>query len=215
MISESCIVLLSGGQDSSTCLYWAKENFKNVHAICFDYGQRHLKEIEIALKIAETANVPIQTISLRSLFESGNNALINKDISIEETYSGTFPNTFVPGRNMVFLTMAAINAYEKGIHNLVIGVSQTDYSGYPDCREPFISSIRESLQLAMGYDFEIHTPLMHLDKKGTWALADKMGVLNIIRNHTLTCYEGIPADGCGKCPACKLRKQGLKDYLKN
>ncbi|MGE4568183.1 MAG: 7-cyano-7-deazaguanine synthase QueC [Bacteroidales bacterium] len=215
MTPSSCMVLLSGGQDSSTCLYWAKRAFKQVHAITFRYGQRHAHETEIAIRMANIAEVAVTVKELSPIFADSQNALTQTHIDIQESTNGTLPNTFVPGRNLLFLTIAAMAAYEKGIHNLVIGVSQTDYSGYPDCREPFIRSAEESLSRAMEYPFTIHTPLMWLDKEKTWALADELGVFDLIRQETLTCYNGIPAEGCGHCPACKLRKQGLEHYLRN
>jgi 7-cyano-7-deazaguanine synthase len=125
----------------------------------------------------------------------------------------SFPNTFVPGRNLFFLSIAAVFARERGIRHLVTGVSQTDFSGYPDCRDSFIKSLNVTLNLAMDEQFVIHTPLMWIDKCATWALADRLGVLDIIRRDTLTCYNGIPGDGCGHCPACKLRREGLEKYL--
>ncbi len=213
MTSSSCMVLLSGGQDSSTCLFWAKKQFEQVYAITFRYGQRHAQETEIALRMAQIAEVPVTVKELSPIFSDSQNALTKNHIEIQESTTGAPPNTFVPGRNLLFLTIAAMSAYEKGIHNLVIGVSQTDYSGYPDCREPFILSARESLSRAMDFPFTIHTPLMWLDKEKTWALADELGVFDLIRKETLTCYNGIPAEGCGHCPACRLRKQGLDRYL--
>jgi 7-cyano-7-deazaguanine synthase len=125
------------------------------------------------------------------------------------------PNTFVPGRNLFFLSIAAVYAREHGIMNLVTGVSQTDFSGYPDCRDSFIRSLNVSLNLAMDEQFVIHTPLMWIDKAETWKLADDLGVFDLVRNETLTCYNGIKGDGCGECPACKLRRHGLEVYLKS
>lgn len=119
----------------------------------------------------------------------------------------------MPGRNLFFLSIAAVFAREQEAFHLVTGVSQTDYSGYPDCRDSFIKSLNVTLNLAMDEQFVIHTPLMWIDKAETWALADELGVFDLVRNETLTCYNGIPADGCGHCPACKLRKQGLEEYL--
>ena len=131
----------------------------------------------------------------------------------QEKPEGGWPNTFVPGRNMFFLSIAAVYARERGIFNLVTGVSQTDFSGYPDCRDSFIRSLNVTLNLAMEEQFVIHTPLMWLDKAQTWALADSLGVFDIVRNETLTCYNGVPGDGCGHCPSCRLRKEGLEKYL--
>ena len=125
----------------------------------------------------------------------------------------SYPNTFVPGRNMVFLTFAAILARSKGIFHLVTGVSEADYSGYPDCRDTFIRSLNVTLNLAMDEQFVLHTPLMNLDKSEVWELSDQLGVFDYVRTHTLTCYNGIPGDGCGHCPACTLRNEGLRIYL--
>ena len=131
----------------------------------------------------------------------------------EEKPENSYPNTFVPGRNMVFLTFAAIVGFQRGISHLVTGVSQADFSGYPDCRDTFIRSLNVSLNLAMDAQFEIHTPLMWRDKEAVWALSDELGVFDLVRQETLTCYNGIPGDGCGHCPACKLRRNGLEKYL--
>ena len=131
----------------------------------------------------------------------------------EESPAGSHPNTFVPGRNLLFLAMAASIAYGKGVRHLVTGVSEADYSGYPDCRDTFIHSANATLNLALDRQFVIHTPLMWRDKKEVWELADELGVFEIIKNETLTCYNGIVAEGCGHCPACKLRNKGLADYL--
>jgi 7-cyano-7-deazaguanine synthase len=130
----------------------------------------------------------------------------------QEKPDGSFPNTFVPGRNLFFLTFAAVIARSYDIRNIVTGVSQADYSGYPDCRDTFIRSANATLNLAMDEHFIIHTPLMWLNKAEIWAMADELGVLDIVKNQTLTCYNGIIAEGCGHCPACKLRNEGLKQY---
>ena len=143
------------------------------------------------------------------------NALTDTQIKMDETKpDNSFPNTFVPGRNLFFLSVAAVYARELGIRDIVTGVSQTDFSGYPDCRDTFIRSLNVSLNLAMDEQFVIHTPLMWIDKEQTWEMADRLGVLELIRNETLTCYNGVKGDGCGHCPACRLRKQGLDRYLK-
>ena len=123
------------------------------------------------------------------------------------------PNTFVPGRNMFFISIAAVYARERGIQNIVTGVSQTDFSGYPDCRDTFVKSMNVTLNMAMDEQFVLHTPLMWLDKCETWALADELGGMDIVRKDTVTCYNGVPGDGCGDCPACKLRRRGLEKYL--
>ena len=131
----------------------------------------------------------------------------------KEKPDGSSPNTFVPGRNLLFLTFAAAIAYDKNIRQLVTGVSEADYSGYPDCRDTFIRSANTTLNLAMDRQFVIHTPLMWKNKKEVWQLADELGVFDIVKNDTLTCYNGILAEGCGHCPACVLRNRGLEEYL--
>lgn len=212
--NESALVCLSGGQDSTTCLYWALKNFDHVETVCFSYGQKHALEVEVARRIAEKAGVEFSLLDLSLLGQMTHNALTDASVVMDkEKPADALPNTFVPGRNMLFLTLAAIKAYEKGIRNLVTGVSQTDFSGYPDCRDTFIRSLNVSLNLAMESQFVIHTPLMWLDKEQEWELADELGVFDIVRNETLTCYNGVMADGCGECPACKLRRAGLERYL--
>ena len=146
----------------------------------------------------------------------GHNSLTDTSMVMDqEKPVDSFPNTFVPGRNLFFLSIAAVYARERGINHLVTGVSQTDFSGYPDCRDAFIKSLNVTINLAMDEQFFIHTPLMWIDKAETWALADELGVLDLVRHETLTCYNGIPGDGCGHCPACKLRREGLEKYLAN
>ncbi|NDV59797.1 7-cyano-7-deazaguanine synthase QueC [Bacteroides sp. 519] len=213
-MNNSAVVLFSGGQDSTTCLFWAKEHFEKVYAISFLYGQKHAKEVELARNIADRAGVEFHVINTDFIGNLGNNSLTNSSLKMDQDVPESgLPNTFVPGRNLFFLSISAVFAREWGIHDLVTGVSQTDYSGYPDCRDSFIKSMNVTLNLAMDYQFNIHTPLMWLNKAQTWALADKLGVFDIVRNETLTCYNGIMGDGCGECPACKLRSQGLEQYL--
>ena len=211
---EDALVLFSGGQDSTTCLYWAKKYFRNVYALCFSYGQRHSQEIENAARIAEMANVPMRLMDASIIARLAPNSLTDASMEMdEEKPTDSYPNTFVPGRNMLFLTFAGAIAYAKNIRHLITGVSEADYSGYPDCRDTFIHSINATLNLAMDKHFQIHTPLMLRNKARVWELADELGVFDIVRNETLTCYNGILADGCGHCPACKLRNKGLEEYL--
>lgn len=213
---SKALVVFSGGQDSTTCLYWAMKHFKEVHTITFYYGQKHSREVELARGLAAKAGVDFHLEDLSFISRIGTSSLTDTDIVMDsEKPEGSFPNTFVPGRNMFFLSIAAVYAREKGIRNLVTGVSQTDFSGYPDCRDSFIRSLNVTMNLAMDEQFIIHTPLMWLDKAETWALADQLGVLDIIKNETLTCYNGIPGDGCGECPSCRLRRAGLEKYLEN
>ncbi|MCI6294515.1 MAG: 7-cyano-7-deazaguanine synthase QueC [Bacteroidales bacterium] len=212
--NSRALVVLSGGQDSTTCLFWAKKHFKEVYALSFLYGQKHAHEVSLAEAIAREAGVHFDKMDVGFIGRLGHNALTDPSLPMDsEKPAGGPPNTFVPGRNLFFLGIAAVYARERGIRHLVTGVSQTDYSGYPDCRDSFIRSFNVSLNLAMDEQFVIHTPLMWLDKCQTWALADELGVLDLVRNRTLTCYNGVPGDGCGHCPACKLRRQGLEQYL--
>lgn len=212
---EKALIVFSGGQDSTTCLFWAKEQFDQMEAISFDYGQRHRMELEIAEAIAVQAGVPWRVFRLDLLNQITSNALTNSSMLVEqEKPDNRPPNTLVEGRNMLFLTYSAIYAKSKGIHHLVTGVGQADYSGYPDCRDEFIRSLNQTLNLSMDYTYEIHTPLMWKNKEQIWQLADQLGIFDLVRNETLTCYNGIVGDGCGKCPACKLRRNGLESYLK-
>ena len=216
MKRNKALVVFSGGQDSTTCLFWAKKHFEEVWALSLHYGQKHDTEVFLAEKIAKKAGVHFEAKNAPLIGSLAANSLTNSDIIMdEEKPVNSFPNTFVPGRNMFFLAIAAVYAREHGIYDLVTGVSQTDFSGYPDCHDSFIRSLNVTINLAMDEQFIIHTPLMWLDKCETWALADSLGVLDIVRNDTLTCYNGIQGDGCGHCPACKLRKEGLEKYLKS
>lgn len=213
-IESRVLVVLSGGQDSTTCLYWAKQHFSEVWALSFEYGQKHVHEVEIAADICRRAGVHYHCMDIPFIAQLSSNSLTDPTIKMdEEKPKGAPPNTFVPGRNLFFLSIAAVYAREHDIRHIVTGVSQTDFSGYPDCRDSFIKSLNVSLNLAMDEQFVIHTPLMWIDKAQTWAMADQLGVLDIIRNETLTCYNGIVGDGCGHCPACKLRRAGLEAYL--
>ncbi|AQL56727.1 7-cyano-7-deazaguanine synthase QueC [Abyssicoccus albus] len=205
------LVVFSGGQDSTTCLFWALEQYDHVEVITFDYGQRHLKEIEVAKEIANELNVKQHLLNTEILTSYNANSLTNNDIEIDS--SNDVPNTFVPGRNMLFLNIASIVAYQIGAKHIVTGVCDTDFSGYPDCRRDFVQSMNETMNLAMDLEFVIDTPLMTLNKKETWQLADELGQLDYIRYRTLTCYNGIVGDGCGVCPSCKLRADGLEAYL--
>ena len=214
MIDDKALVVFSGGQDSRTCLFWAKREFKEVYALSYRYGQKHEKEVELARGIAEKAHVHFEVMDIPLVGHLGRNSLTDSTMVMDQVVPEKgLPNTFVPGRNMFFMSIAAVYARERGIRHLVTGVSQTDYSGYPDCRDAFVKSLNVTLNLAMDYQFVLHTPLMWIDKAQTWELADQLGVLNLVRNETMTCYNGIQGDGCGHCPACKLRNEGLHKYL--
>lgn len=215
MKQDKAVVVFSGGQDSTTCLFWALKTFKEVEVVTFDYGQRHALEIECAKQIAQELNVRHHILNMSLLNQLAPNALTRDDIEIKEGEEGELPSTFVPGRNLVFLSFAGILASQIGAKHIVTGVCETDFSGYPDCRDVFVKSLNVTLNLSMDTSFVIHTPLMWINKEETWALADQLGAFDFVRQKTLTCYNGIIADGCGECPACKLRLQGMEAYLQS
>ncbi|WP_214482187.1 7-cyano-7-deazaguanine synthase QueC [Bacillus sp. SM2101] len=212
MKNEKAVVVFSGGQDSTTCLFWAMERYKTVEAVTFQYNQRHDNEIEVAKNIANEVGIKHTVLDMSLLSQLAPNALTRDDIAIEEK-EGELPSTFVDGRNLLFLSFAAVLAKQTGAKHIITGVCETDFSGYPDCRDVFIKSLNVTLNLAMDYQFVIHTPLMWLDKAETWELADELGACDFVQKKTLTCYNGIIAEGCGECPACKLRKKGLDQYV--
>lgn len=207
------LVVLSGGQDSTTCLYWALDRFGpgNVSAITFDYGQRHRIELDCARNVADRAGVPHTCLPIDTFSALGGDALTDDAVAVrDETDASTgLPNTFVPGRNLVFLTFAAAWAWPRSIGNLVTGVAQTDYSGYPDCRETTLASLQETLRLGMESEIVVHAPLMHLSKKDTVLLAERLGALDAMAL-THTCYNG-ERPPCGHCPACRLRAKGFDE----
>ncbi|MDE2351933.1 MAG: 7-cyano-7-deazaguanine synthase QueC [Alphaproteobacteria bacterium] len=228
--TQKALVLFSGGQDSTTCLAWALERFEAVETVGFDYGQRHAVELEARPRVlaALRAGFPQWTAKLGQdhvlplgvLKAIGGSALTD-DMKIEMGEHG-LPTSFVPGRNVLFLTAAAALAYRRGIAVLVGGMCETDYSGYPDCRNETIKTLEAALDLAMEAPFRIETPLMWLDKAETWALAEKLGgqaLVDLIVEETVTCYHGERATrhdwgyGCGVCPACELRAKGYASYL--
>lgn len=213
---RKALVILSGGQDSTTCLFWAIKEFgkDNVSAIGFDYGQRHKKELDCAEDICNEAGITYEVIPTPIINQLSANSLTRMDIDVEsEKPEGTPPNSFVEGRNLLFISYAAIYAKTHDITDLVTGVCETDFSGYPDCRDMFVKSLNVTLNLAMDYGFVIHTPLMWLDKSQTWEMADQLGVMDIVYNKTLTCYNGEMGKGCGNCPACHLRRRGYEQYM--
>lgn len=214
---KKAVVVFSGGQDSTTCLVQALSEYDEVHAITFDYGQRHKLEIEVAEALAQELGVTAHKImDVGLLNELAISSLTRDDIPVShELQDNGLPNSFVPGRNILFLTLAGIYAYQIGAQSVITGVCETDFSGYPDCRDEFVKSINQSLVLGMDRQFDIKTPLMWLDKAETWALADQHNALQLVRDKTLTCYNGIIGDGCGHCPSCDLRKAGLEGYLSN
>lgn len=209
--SDKALVVLSGGQDSTTCLYWAIDRFGGDHVatITFDYGQRHRIELDCAARVAAHAGVTNVCLPIDTFAALGGDALTDRDIVVGPDESDSLPNTFVPGRNIIFLTFAAAYAYQNQIRHLVTGVAQTDYSGYPDCRDDTIRATLEALRLGMECDFEIHTPLMQRTKKETVELARDLGALDAMAL-THTCYNG-ERPPCGDCAACRLRARGFAE----
>ncbi len=207
-MKTDAIVLLSGGQDSATCLAAALESYKHIHCVCFDYGQRHRIEIECSQALAKRAHASFQCIDISFVKHLSQSALVDAAIAIEQE-PNQLPNTFVPGRNALFLTLAAMVGYDKHCNVIYTGVCQTDYSGYPDCREDFIHSQNHTLSLALEQKIELKTPLMYLTKKETVLLMKQLNKVEWYED-THTCYEGSrPA--CGKCPACVLRLKGFQE----
>lgn len=207
---KSAVVLFSGGQDSTTCLYWAlNQGYARVHAVGFDYGQRHKIELEQAHKIAAMANVSYTVLPLPTLAAIGDSALIGAG-DVSQTDRAGLPSSFVPGRNLLFLTAAAAYAYKLDATVLVGGMCETDYSGYPDCRRATLDALQQAIVLGMEVPIEIVTPLMTLNKKETVELAHSLpGCWNALAE-SHTCYEGV-RPGCGKCPACLLRAKGFAE----
>ena len=210
---SQALVVLSGGQDSTTCLYWALKKFgaDQVETLTFDYGQRHRIELDCARQIAAMAGAPNRLLPINTFNALGGNALTDATVEVasEVNENTHLPNTFVPGRNLIFLTFAAAYAYQRGIEHLVTGVAQTDYSGYPDCRQNTLQALELAIRLGMDCQLTIHTPLMFLSKKETVELARSVGALEAMA-YTHTCYEGLQPP-CGTCPACVLRAKGFAE----
>ncbi|MCC3245158.1 7-cyano-7-deazaguanine synthase QueC [Methylocystis sp. WRRC1] len=229
-LSDSALVLFSGGQDSTTCLAWALTRFSRVETLGFDYGQRHRVELERRAALREgIAHISPawrerlgedHTISIEALGAISDTAL-TREAEIAMNVDG-LPNTFVPGRNLLFLTFAAALAYRRSILDLVGGMCETDYSGYPDCRDGTIRVMAQALSLGMDRAFVIHTPLMWIDKAATWRLAQELGgdaLVQLIVEESHTCYLGERGRrfdwgyGCGECPACQLRAAGWERFI--
>lgn len=213
ILGEKALVLFSGGQDSTTCLYFAKEHYEDVIALNIEYGQRHAAEIESARKIAEMAGVTLYTLSIDLFKRIGNSALLkDSERKVTDTHPCAFnlPATFVPGRNIVLLTAAAMLGYKWGISDIITGVCEADYSGYPDCREETIEALEKVLSLGMDSPFVIHTPLMHLTKADSIHLARTYEGCMEALAWSHTCYMGsVPP--CGECPSCLLRAKGFRE----
>ena len=223
--SMTALVLFSGGQDSTTCLAWALDRFERVETIGFDYGQRHRIELDVRPVVLGSLRERFprwaprlgddHVIDLAVLGQVSDTAL-TRDVAIAMQADG-LPNTFVPGRNLVFMTFAATVAYRRGLKNIVTGVCETDYSGYPDCRDDTMKAMQLALNLGMASRFVVHTPLMWIDKAATWRLTQELGgdaLVDLVREETHSCYAGDRMHrhswgyGCGECPACELRADG-------
>jgi len=216
--SKKALVVFSGGQDSTTCLIKAVREYGvgAVACITFCYGQKHSGEVDVAKDIARDLSVEThKLINLDWYNQITSSALLDNRIVISQDPDSRCPNTVVDGRNMMFLLVAAIYAKSLGIRDIITGVCETDFSGYPDCRDVFVKSCNVTLNLAMDYSFKVITPLMYLTKAQTWQMADEMNSLEYIRDRTLTCYNGVVGCGCGECPSCKLRQLGYDRYMKN
>ena len=227
--NDSALVVFSGGQDSATCLAWALCRYARVETMGFDYGQRHAVELTCraevlarfrALRPDWDKRLGQDTLMSLNVFQQLGETALTHDVSIAMTKSG-LPSTFVPGRNLVFLTLAAAQAYRRGIRRLVTGVCETDFSGYPDCRDDTMKALQVALNLGMEARFDLRTPLMWLTKAQTWELAHSLGgaeLVALILEHTHTCYTGERGlrhpwgYGCGACPACELRAAGYAEY---
>ncbi|WDH34354.1 7-cyano-7-deazaguanine synthase QueC [Pseudomonas chlororaphis] len=217
-MKKKAVVVFSGGQDSTTCLIQALPLYDEVHCITFDYGQRHRAEIEVAQQLAKQLGATVHKVLDASLLnELAISSLTRDNIPVPTVNSSgeSLPSTFVPGRNILFLTLASIYAYQVKAETVITGVCETDFSGYPDCRDEFVKALNKAVELGMEYRLRLETPLMWLNKSETWALADHHQQLSLVREQTLTCYNGVIGSGCANCDACNLRSRGLNDYLGN
>ena len=228
-MTERAIVLFSGGQDSATCLAWALDHFDYVETMAFDYGQNHRVELDVRLRFLEKLRAAFPAWASKlgddhlidmSLLAAISDTALTQDRAIEMTAAG-LPNTFVPGRNLMFFTTAAAVAYRRGARHLVGGMCETDYSGYPDCRDDTLKALQVALTLGLDRRTTLHTPLMWINKAQTWSMAAALGgeaLINLIIEDSHTCYRGDRQNrhdwgyGCGDCPACELRKTGWDSY---
>jgi 7-cyano-7-deazaguanine synthase len=230
MIDEGALVLFSGGQDSTTCLAWALDEFAAVETVGFDYGQRHRVELQCRTAVLDRLRREFPQwapkLAADHLLDLGllgalSDTALTRESAITLAEDG-LPNTFVPGRNLLFFTLAAALGYRRGRRHLVGGMCETDYSGYPDCRDDALKALQAALSLGMGRRVVIHTPLMWRDKASTWALAEAIGgeaLVELVRRETHTCYLGDRGElhdwgyGCGACPACELRAAGYERFM--
>ena len=226
--ASKALVLFSGGQDSTTCLAWALDRYAHVETVGFDYGQRHRVELDVRAPILAKLGAwpawagrlgPDHLLDLAVLGQVSDTAL-TRDVAIAMGENG-LPTSFVPGRNLLFLTFAAALAYRRGLKHIVTGVCETDFSGYPDCRDDTVKAMQLALNLGMEARFVLHTPLMWIDKAETWRMAEVLGgapLVDLVRDDTHTCYNGDRTHrhdwgfGCGTCPACELRAKGYREF---
>lgn len=223
--ANGVVVVLSGGQDSTTCLGLALKLYDHVTAVAFSYGQKHAVELQCASMICRKFGVPLHVFEIPALRSLGNSALVSgseqTDVNERHSQNANLPASFVPNRNALFLTTAHALAQKVGAHFVMTGVCETDYSGYPDCRQGFVTQLQCALNVGYETDIEFVTPLMHLTKAETFELAEKVGILETVINDTHTCYKGDHSTshdwgyGCGQCPACNLREAGYKEYASN
>ena len=213
---KKAVLVFSGGQDSTTCLIHLLSQYTEVHAITFDYGQRHRLEIDVATRIARKLGVEHHILDCSLLNQLAPSALTRDSMQVNGAFDENGrPNTFVPGRNIIFLSLAAIYAYQIQASDIVTGICKEDHLAYPDCRAEFAQALNTALNLGIDKEFHLRTPLIQLSKAETWALAERHGQLDLVLNETLTCYNGIVGAGCGECQACLLRRRGLDSYLSN
>ena len=230
LLEQQALVVFSGGQDSATCLAWALSRFQRVFTLGFDYGQRHSVELACRMRVREgiAAQAPLwaerlgaDTLLNLDIFRQLADTALTSDTPIDEHGANGLPNTFVPGRNLIFILHAAAWAYAKNIRHLVLGVCQSDYSGYPDCRDDSIKAMQVAVNSGMDAQFTLHTPLMWRSKKDAWMLARELGgdaLVDLIVEESHTCYMGERGQrqpwgyGCGTCPACRLRAAGYAAY---
>jgi 7-cyano-7-deazaguanine synthase len=228
-VKRSALVLFSGGQDSTTCLAHALQRYERVETLSFDYGQRHRVELDARRHVLRELRAAFPVWAARlgedhlldlSVLGQVSETSLTRDVAFQMETSG-LPNTFVPGRNLLFLTLAAALAYRRGLEVVVTGVCETDYSGYPDCRDDTIKALQVALSLGLDRRTVLETPLMWLDKAQTWQLAHELGgtaLVDLILEHSHTCYAGDRSQrhawgyGCGQCPACELRARGWQQY---
>lgn len=220
MKTQKAVVIFSGGQDSTTCLGWAINRFREVTAIAFSYGQTHTVELEQAEKICRSLDIRLHVIHADFFGGLVDSALTHAgDVNAQHERLSHLPASYVPNRNQFFITLAHAFAQKIGAQVLVTGVCQTDYSGYPDCRQDFIDAVEKATNLGSDADIKIHTPLMYLTKAEVFKLAEEEGVLELVVKESHTCYKGDREHmhewgaGCGECPACKLRRKGYEEFI--